>query len=72
MGLGEEQRENAEQEVVLHLTHVGVETPVGVAVTLEVEERVSSTAGVAACAWLTSRKSIRAVSSNPSWGNTRW
>jgi hypothetical protein len=45
-GLGEERREDAEQEVVLQLVHVGVEPPVGLPVTLDVEEEHPPLAGL--------------------------
>ena len=46
MDLGEERREDAEQEILLQLAHVGVEPPVGVAVTLDVEEEHPAPAGL--------------------------
>jgi len=38
VGLGEERHEDAEQELVLQLAHVGVAPPVGLPVALDVEE----------------------------------
>jgi hypothetical protein len=58
VGRGEGRREDAQQEAVLQLAHVGVETPVGVAVTLDVEDEHPLSAGLR-CLRLVSRASMR-------------
>jgi hypothetical protein len=59
VGLGEEGRQDIEQELLLQLAHVGVEPPVGLAVPLDVEDTAkcavfavaSATAAAGAMCW---------------------
>jgi len=46
VGLGEERRQDVEQELLLQLAHVGVEPPVGLAVPLDVEEEYPPRTGL--------------------------